>query len=99
MLYAIICTDGPEGLALRKANRKAHLEFLESQAGRVIAAGPFRDAQSGEPTGSLVIIRAESLGDAQSFAALDPYARAGVFESTEIRPWSWLINAPEGVGD
>lgn len=99
MLYAIICIDRPGGLELRQANRKAHLDFLDSQAARVVAAGPFRDEQSGKPTGSLLIIRAESLADAQSFAALDPYARAGVFERTEIRPWSWLINPPENMAE
>ncbi|MFP3944308.1 MAG: YciI family protein [Alphaproteobacteria bacterium] len=97
MLYAIICRDGPDGLALRKANRAAHLEFLEDQGSRVIAAGPFRDENTGEPTGSLLIIRAESLADAHSFAALDPYARAGVFANVEVRPWSWLINRPDDI--
>ncbi len=97
MLYAIICTDRPDGLTLRRANRAAHLEFLEEQGDRVIAAGPFRDEATGEPTGSLLIIRASSLGDAQTFAALDPYARAGVFAEVEVRPWSWLINPPENL--
>lgn len=99
MLYVIICTDRPDGMERRKANRAAHLDFLEAQTARVVAAGPFRDETTGRPTGSLLIIRAESLADAQSFAALDPYARAGVFESTEIRPWSWLINPPEGMAE
>jgi uncharacterized protein YciI len=96
MLYAIICADRPDGLALRKENRAAHLDFLEEQAARVVAAGPFVDEATGAPTGSLLIIRAESLAEAQSFAALDPYARAGLFAHVEIRPWRWLINAPEG---
>jgi uncharacterized protein len=99
MLYAIICIDRPEGLELRNASRAAHLEFLEAQGRRVLAAGPFRDEATGKPTGSLLIIHAESLADAQSFAALDPYSRAGVFANTEIRPWSWLINPPEGLAE
>lgn len=97
MLYTIICTDRPDGLELRKANRTAHLEFLEEQGDRVLAAGPFRDETTGEPTGSLLIIRAESVAEAQSFAALDPYARAGVFANVEVRPWSWLINPPDNL--
>ena len=25
----------------------------------------------------------------------DPYAKAGLFASVEIRPWKWLIKNPE----
>lgn len=97
MLYAIICTDGEGGLKLREANRAAHLDFLEDQADRVVAAGPLINEATGAPTGSLIIIRASSLAEAHSFAALDPYARAGLFAGIEVRPWRWLINAPEDL--
>jgi uncharacterized protein YciI len=29
MLYALICTDKPNSLAIRKANRPDHLEYLQ----------------------------------------------------------------------
>jgi uncharacterized protein YciI len=99
MLYAIICIDRPDAGDMRAANRPAHLEFIEAQSARVVAAGPFRDEITGAPTGSLLIVRADSLADAQSFAALDPYARAGLFASVDIRPWVWLINRPDGLAD
>lgn len=99
MLYAIICTDRPDAGEVRAANRPAHLEFIDAQGARVAAAGPFRDEATGRPTGSLLIVRADTLAEAQSFAALDPYARAGLFASMDIRPWVWLINRPEGLTD
>ncbi|HHN72767.1 MAG TPA: YciI family protein [Thermopetrobacter sp.] len=96
-LYAIICTDRPgEGLKLRAANRPDHLKWLDELGRTVVAAGPFLD-EEGNPAGSLIIIEACSLDAARAIAAGDPYARAGVFEKVEIRPWKWLINKPAGM--
>jgi uncharacterized protein YciI len=96
-LFAIICTDKKkEGLELRKANRPDHLAWLDGLGRTVVAAGPFTD-EEGNPSGSLVIIEACSLDAAKDIAAQDPYGKAGVFESVEIRPWKWLINKPEGM--
>ena len=96
-LFAVICTDRPEeGLKLRKANRPDHLKWLEELGPTVVAAGPFLD-EEGNPSGSLIIIEACSLDKAREIAAQDPYARAGVFEKVEIRPWKWLINKPAGM--
>lgn len=56
--------------------------------------GPFLDA-AGNPNGSLVIIEAKDQAEAEAIAANDPYAKAGLFASVEIRPWKWLIKNPE----
>ncbi len=31
---------------------------------------------------------------ARALSAADPYAKAGLFESVEIRPWNWTFNKP-----
>jgi len=96
-LYAIICTDKPrEGLQLRKENRSEHLAWLDGLGRTVVAAGPFTDAE-GNPSGSLIIMEACSLEAAHDIAAQDPYGKAGVFETVQIRPWKWLINKPAGM--
>jgi len=94
MLYALICTDKPNALQVRLDNRPQHLAFLETLGSSLKAAGPFTDDE-GKPSGSLVIIEAESRDAAQAIAARDPYALAGLFASVEIRPWKWLIKNPE----
>ena len=97
MLYAFICTDKPgEGLALRQQNRDKHLAYLADLGDTMKTAGPFMNEEGSEPRGSLVIVEADSLADAQEIASNDPYSIAGVFESVEIRPWKWLFGAPEG---
>jgi hypothetical protein len=94
MLFALICTDKPDGLELRLKVRPDHLAFLESLGDALKGAGPFTDA-GGNPTGSLIIVAADSLAAAQAIAARDPYAKAGLFAAVDIRPWKWLIKNPE----
>ena len=96
MLYALICNDKPDHLHVRMEARPAHLGFLESLGEGLKAAGPFVNDE-GKPTGSLVIIEAASQTAAEAIAALDPYAKAGLFASVEIKPWKWLLKNPENT--
>lgn len=94
MLYALICTDKPGSLPLRKANRPNHLAYLENLGETLVFAGPFT-AEDGETmNGSLIVIEASSLDAARKIAAGDPFAKAGLFASIDIRPWLWTMNNP-----
>ena len=44
--------------------------------------------------GSLIVVEAASLEDARKLITGDPFAKAGIFASVEIRPWLWSINKP-----
>ena len=84
MLFAVICTDRPGGLDLRLATRANHLAYLTTYKDKLVHAGPTLDAD-GRPCGSVLIIDVEDRAAAEGFAAKDPYAEAGLFESTVIR--------------
>ncbi len=86
MLFAIVSTDRPGGLDLRLATRPTHIAYLTMYVDRIIHGGPMLDAD-GRPCGSLLIIEAEDRAAAEGFASADPYAKAGLFESTVIRPF------------
>ena len=94
MLFALLCTDKPNSVDLRMSVRPDHLKYLESLGSAVKAAGPFTNDE-GQPTGTLAVIEAETRAAAEAIAANDPYAKAGLFASVEIRPWKWLIKNPE----
>ncbi len=84
MKFAILGFDGPDGQEKRKIHRPAHLarmEALDAQ-GRVVLAGPLTDQ-----TGSLIVIEAESLAEAEAFAQEDPYTVGGVFQRIEVHPF------------
>lgn len=85
MLFSLHCIDKPGGLAIRKENRPAHLEYLERHLDALKFAGPTLTDDGETPTGSLIIIDVADRAAAEAFAAGDPYAKAGVFESVTIQ--------------
>ena len=94
MLYAAICTDKPGSLDKRKANRPEHLAYLKSLGEALVLAGPFSEEDGTSMNGSLIVVEAASLEDARKLFDGDPFAKAGIFASVEIRPWLWSINRP-----
>ncbi len=87
-LFALICTDKADHETLRKANRDAHLAYLNA-TGCVTFAGPFLDG--GTMTGSLVVIDVADKRAAENWAAADPYALAGLFAKVRIEEWKKVI--------
>ncbi len=94
MLYALLCNDKPDHLQVRLDTRSAHLDYLSSLGDLLKFAGPFLGDDS-KPNGSMVVIAASDLAEAKEIAANDPYAKAGLFASVDIRPWNWAIKNPE----
>lgn len=95
MLFALICKDKPGKLQLRVDTRPEHAAYLNglNEKGTLKFAGPFLDGD-GKPEGSLVMIEADDMVAAKALADADPYAKAGLFESVEIRAWNWVFNNP-----
>ena len=89
MRVALICHDKPGALQTRLDNRAAHLAHIEATA-VVEFAGPFLD-EAGTMTGSLIVLTVEKLDQARAWAAADPYAKAGLFDSVTIREWKKVI--------
>lgn len=95
MLFALIGKDKPGHLQVRLDNRPAHMAFLDgvNAEGKLKFAGPFL-GEDGKPTGSLVVFDVADVAAAHALAEQDPYAKAGLFESVEIRAWNWVFNNP-----
>jgi uncharacterized protein len=95
MLFALICTDKPGALQTRIDNRPDHVAFLEglNADGKLAFAGPFLGADE-KPMGSLVVVEAGTQDEARELASADPYNKASLFASVEIRRWNWTFNKP-----
>lgn len=86
MLFTIVCTDRPGGADIRESTRPAHRDYLVPNLPRLIHAGAVLDIE-GKPCGSLFIIEAADRAEAEKFSADDPYFKAGLFESVQIRTY------------
>jgi uncharacterized protein YciI len=91
MHYAFVCRDKPGGMDIRKANRDAHLAYLRSLGDRIFAAGPLLTDDGQAMIGSLLVVECADKADADAFAAGDPYAKAGLFQSVTIAPWRKVL--------
>ncbi|PJE37393.1 hypothetical protein CVM52_07420 [Pseudooceanicola lipolyticus] len=89
MLVALMARDKPKSLDIRKANRAAHLDYIEA-TGVVSMAGPFLD-ENGSMTGSLVILDVADMDAARNWAENDPYAKAGLFETVVLSEWKKVV--------
>lgn len=98
MWYAIVGHDTPGSLDQRGSARPAHLARLQSlqDQGRLLVAGPFPAIDAEDPglagfSGSLIVAEFDDLASAQAWAAEDPYVRAGVYASVDVRPFRKVL--------
>lgn len=91
MLYVLICEDKPDSEALRKSVRPQHLEHI--QAYDVRFAGPMLANDETTMIGSIIVLDADAMTTAESFAEADPYNQAGLFASVTIRPFRQVVPA------
>lgn len=86
MLFHFTCVDRPGALQIRLDTRTDHLAYLEGFNERILFGGPRFAADGETPNGSVLIVDFDTPADAEAFAAGDPYAKAGLFESVAIAP-------------
>jgi len=92
MLFAAICIDRPGQVELRLRTRADHLAFLAAQGQAIKLGGPFLDGD-GDPVGSLLILDCVDVAAARELLSDDPYAKAGLFASVELKPWRRVVGA------
>lgn len=90
-LFVFHGLDKPGALEIRKATRPSHLAWLETLQPRVKIGGPMLTDDGATPVGSMLVFEAETLAEAKTLFAQDPYALAGLFAETTVRPFNWLI--------
>lgn len=89
MPYALICRDKKGAIEIRKANRAAHLEYID-MTGCVSLAGPL--LEGGEMCGSMIVLDVDSREAAEAWAARDPYKAADLFDSVDIFEWKRVVS-------
>jgi uncharacterized protein YciI len=91
MNFVLYCVDKADHGHVRAENRPAHIEYLKNNLERIVIAGPLTSEDGEAPIGSVLIIEAEDRAAAEAFAAGDPYAKAGLFESVTVTPFRKVL--------
>lgn len=91
MQFVVQYLDRPDTGGLRAGHRSAHIAYRRDLGSRLLLAGPLLSA-AGTPVGSLVILEAESLAEAQQTATADPYAALGVFREINVYGYRIMAN-------
>jgi uncharacterized protein YciI len=89
MLVCLMAHDKADALEIRMKNRPAHVDYLKS-TDHVHLAGPLIDPQ-GVMCGSMIVLDVPDMAAAQRWAANDPYAKAGLFETVTLTEWKKVI--------
>lgn len=94
MLFVATCTDKPDSMAKRLENRPAHLAYLASLGARVRAGGALLTPDQKSVVGSLIVFEAADEAEVAALLANDPYAKAELFSSSDIKPWRQAVGVP-----
>lgn len=94
MFFIVLTTDKPGSAEIRASNRPAHLEYLQSFGEQLIAGGATLSDDGESMTGSFLLVDMADHTAVDDFARNDPFAKAGLFERTEIRRWRKVIFNP-----
>ena len=92
-LFVVSYIDKPNSLALRMANREAHLAYAhgDDTPAKLKLGGPYLDEQ-GNMAGSLLILEAADKAAAVSFTKSDPYVTCGLMQSVDVKPFRITMN-------
>ena len=93
MQFVILGEDRAGAFENRQKTRPDHLDYWKGLGDVLLAGGPFLNEEE-KPVGSMIIIEAASLEQAQAMANADPYVTAGVFGNCSVRRWNWLLGKP-----
>lgn len=85
MQFVLYCIDKAGHGHVRTENRPAHVDYLKTNIQRIVLAGPMLSDDGNAMLGSVLVIEAADRAEAEAFAAGDPYAKAGLFESVTIK--------------
>jgi uncharacterized protein len=87
-LYVVHALDKPDALRTRLDNYPAHRAYLggaEALGIRIAASGPLVTEDGSAMIGSLFLVEAEAETIVRAFNASDPFAKAGLWASVDIR--------------
>ncbi|MBD8613409.1 YciI family protein [Pseudomonas putida] len=92
MLYVIYCKDNPATPTLRDEFYDAHRAYLKNASIQILVAGPYTSTDSEKKIGSMLVVEAETLEQAEDFQKNDPFALNKVWREVNVNPYIKAID-------
>ena len=87
MPYAIQTKDKPHHGHVRAEVRGVHLDYLDANKHKLLAAGALIEDDGSGGHGGFIIVDTDDRTEAESFIANDPFTKADLFESVTVTRW------------
>jgi uncharacterized protein YciI len=94
MLFVVTAWDKPGHVQLRLDTRPDHLAYLGKIKDALKLAGPFLADDNQTAIGSLLIYDCVDEAAARAVIENDPFSKAGLFASVEVKPWRQGAGTP-----
>lgn len=92
MPYVITFTDAPDTTREKKGSiRATHIDYVSSQAHRIIASGGLFPDDDDFPNGGLIILDVATRQEAVDYIEHDPFFLNGIFTSYTIHRWRKFV--------
>lgn len=92
MHYVVHCLDHDGAVEKRLAHYDAHKAYLAAAQVKTIISGPLLADDEQTMIGSCFVLEADSLGVVEDFNRNDPFAKAGLWKTVSIRPFSKRVD-------
>ena len=92
MPYVITFFDDPGTDKSRKTSfRQTHIDYVSSNASRIIASGGLFPDDDDFPNGGLILLDVQSRSEAVEYIENDPFFIQGIFSSYSIHRWKKFV--------
>jgi hypothetical protein len=92
MNYIVYCLDHDGMVEKRLANYDAHKAYLATSPVKTLVSGPVLATDNETMIGSFFLYESDSIEAVQNFNKEDPFNKAGIWKTVDIRPFSKRVD-------
>ena len=87
MHYTVYCLDHDNMIERRLEHYEDHKAYLATSPVRMVMSGPLLAGDEKTMIGSFFLYEADDIGDVMRFNSNDPFNKAGIWRTVDIRPF------------
>jgi len=87
MHFTVYCLDHPNMVERRLQNYDALKAYLQTAPVKTLISGPLTKSDGQTMIGSFFLYEADGIEEIQKFVDTDPFNKAGIWASVDIRPF------------